>query len=606
MTIIDDESLVVTTTQSPSAAPLPTVVDEDVGNVFVNYSLARAISSPVTFEVVLTDGVAGFSHAGQDATIGEDVATLQNTTITIPPGETSGSVAITIVDDAIAEIEEGFTVTLNSLTNAVFEICNPSLLTCTPKQESFYFYISENDKPTVSFTNTDFSVVEASGGTHFETDLRLSAIAPNNVVFDFELIDGTAKRNTDYTPIASFGGIAKNSRNLVSGALRIPISYNSNYTGNKTFSIRVKHRVGSTYTVNFPSEYSEMVNGELVYTRTITIVDREAPEIRITSNATDVSDNATEFTIAENIDRGNLVIAYQLLNFGTTTPATAAQPVSFEYRLTDVTTTKNSDYMESNNRTETVQIGSSIGRLMIPITDDIENEGNETFILEFFNIVNGSKFTGQSITYKQTISIIDNELPTLSITNTELSVVENIGAGGFVVQVMLSGSTADQNPATDGDITFNYTLSDGTATVDSDYTLPEPSARSFTIAEGDLTASFAIPILDDAANPMSEGSETFDITINITKGARFGNNRITRTRTITIHDNELPTLTFQTEPISAIENNEDAVISVGVKLSVSHHQDVTFQYDMTDITTTKGIDYIEDGTRIGTVSKGNK
>ena len=323
------------------------------------------------------------------------------------------------------------------------------------------------------------------------------------------------------------------------------------------------------------------------------------------SNATDVSDNATEFTIAENVDRGNLVIAYQLLNFGTTTPATAAQPVSFEYRLTDVTTTKNSDYMESNNRTETVQIGSSIGRLSIPITDDIENEGNETFILEFFNIVNGSKFTGQSITYKQTISIIDNELPTLSITNTELSVVENIGAGGFVVQVMLSGSTADQNPATDGDVTFNYTLSDGTATVDSDYTLPAPSARSFTIAEGDLTASFAIPILDDAASPMSEGSETFDITINITKGARFGNNRITRTRTITIHDNELPTLTFQTEPISAIENNEDAVISVGVKLSVSHHQDVTFQYDMTDITTTKGIDYIEDGTRIGTVSKGN-
>ena len=282
MTIIDDESLVVTMTQSPSAAPLPTVVDEDVGNVFVNYSLARAISSPVTFEVVLTDGVAGFSHAGQDATIGEDVATLQNTTITIPPGETSGSVAITIVDDAIAEIEEGFTVTLNSLTNAVFEICNPSLLTCTPKQESFYFYISENDKPTVSFTNSDFTVVEASGGTHFETDLMLSAIAPNNVVFDFELIDGTAKRNTDYTPIASFGGITKNSRNLVGGALRIPISYNSNYTGNKTFSIRVKHRVGSTYTVNFPSEYSEMVNGELVYTRTITIVDREAPEIRIT------------------------------------------------------------------------------------------------------------------------------------------------------------------------------------------------------------------------------------------------------------------------------------------------------------------------------------
>ena len=458
----------------------------------------------------------------------------------------------------------------------------------------------KNDRPTVSFTNEDFSVVETSGGNHFVANLQLSSVAPNNVLFAFEFTDGTARKGIDYNEAnlsVGFLGISKGQTTLLS-PLRVPINYNSSYVGNKTFTLTVKHFSGSPYTVNFPSEYTETVNGEQRYSRTITIVDREAPEIEITTNA-------TNGTIAEDVAGGNLVVNYRILNFGTTTLATATQPVSFDYSLTDDTTSTGSDYIENDNQTETIQIGASSGSFTISITNDNENEGNESFILEFSNIVNGSIFTDHTISRSVDITIVDDELPILSISNSPLTVLENVGAGGLVVEVMLSGSTDDQDDSTDGDVTFNYTLRDGSATVGTDYTLP--NSRSFTIDEGDTSATFMIPILDDTDNPLSEGSETFDIIIDITKGARFVNGNIIKTETITIHDNELPTLSFPTAEIVGQESNNPAVpseIVVFVDLSVTHHQDVTFNYNMIDITATKNVDYLEDTNREVTIPAG--
>ena len=226
MTIVDDDSLVLTTSRVGEQD-----IDEDVGNVNINYSLATVISSPITFNVGLSDGViVGFNPP--QANFGSDYGSVRNMTITIPAGAASGSFSIPILDDSIAEVREGFTVTLSNLTHAVFDDCDVTHYACSPNEESFYFFINENDRPTLSFTNDDFSIIEAAGGTHFVVNLELSSVAPNHVIFNFIFTDGTAIQGTDYSVITGFQAIR---RGQTTNDFRIPIRYNSNYTGNKSF-----------------------------------------------------------------------------------------------------------------------------------------------------------------------------------------------------------------------------------------------------------------------------------------------------------------------------------------------------------------------------------
>ena len=306
--------------------------------------------------------------------------------------------------------------------------------------------------------------------------------------------------------------------------------------------------------------------------------------------------------MAENVTGGNLVVNYQLLEPGTTTLATATQPVSFEYDLIDETTVKGTDYTENTYRTETIAIGSSTGSFSIPITDDDLLEGNEIFTLELSNLVNGSIFTGSSITQSQEIIIVDNELPTLSIAKTPLTVVENIGAQGLVVEVMLSGPRNDYDPSTDLDVTIDYTLTADTATEGLDYT--QPVSRTVTIPEGMTAARFTIPILDDSVSPVAEGNETFDINLTITSGAKFGDGGTTKTQTITILDDDPPILTFHSSQLSVFENIETAAIVVRVDISTATYQDVTLNYSLSDVSSTKGVDYIEEVTREVTIFTG--
>ena len=421
MTIVDDDSLVLTVSR-----PGDQYVSEDIGNVSLNYTLATAISSTITFDVALSDGVRrGFFSP--EATFGTDYGSEKNFSITISAGETNGSILIPILEDESAEVEEGFTVTLDNLTHAIFDNCPVTQLGCTPNQEEFYFFITENDKPTLSFANDDFTVQESPGGANFDLELQLSNIAPNHAIFNFEYTDDSAREGVEYRKHNREFEFIYRGELMNRNMIRIPILYDSNYTGNKTFTISVVHFNSSPYKPNFPVEDTEVNDeGEQVkHSKVITIVDNEAPEIEITT---------TDFTVAENVSGGNLVVNYRLLSPGTTTLTTATKPVSFEYNLIDGTTTKNSDFTEVTNRTETIAIGGSTGSFSIPITDDSALEGNETFNLELSNLVNASIFTGSSITHTQEVIIVDNELPTLSIANTPLSVVENVGAEGLVVE----------------------------------------------------------------------------------------------------------------------------------------------------------------------------
>ena len=563
MTIVDDDLLRLT----PSVSS--TIVKEDAGEFVVNYSLSNAISSDVTFKVRLSNANRpGYGNARKNVDYGD----IENETITIPPGETSGSISIPIFEDSITEPLEAFKVEFYDLSHGTFPVEDPNNWTTLVS-------IDKNDLPTLSITNNTYTVLEDAGT--FDLNLMTTQLSVGDVAYKLHYLNqdtdtavvGTHYHQDSQRQIFSPGETTK--------IFPIQIIDAPSTEGNKTFTFSLEILSGAVY----PTD-AQTIDGEKRIVRTVTIIDDEPPAVEITNEDDD-------FTLAENA--GNLVINYVLGNATT-------HNVTFEYNLIDVTTLKNSDYTEADDdeREITIEAGRTSGSFSIPIIDDSENEGNETFKLVISELTGASVFLGDDIEYIQTVTIVDNEPPTLSIANSELSVDENTDARKIDIEVSLSGPTTDQSSNTNNIVTLDYALNDVSATKGVDYT--EPISRRISIQEGETTATFSIPILDDSTQ---EGNETFSITMNITTGAKFDDGLTTKTQTITIFDDELPTLSFQTAPIKVLENIDTTELVVGVQLSGIPHQDVTFDYNMVDVSTTKSVDYIEESIRTATISAGN-
>ena len=174
----------------------------------------------------------------------------------------------------------------------------------------------------------------------------------------------------------------------------------------------------------------------------------------------------------------------------------------------------------------------------------------------------------------------DNELPTLNITTTDFTTNEVVGNTNKVINLELS-SAAKQ------DVTFEFGMTDITTTKDSDYTEEEDEDdRQVTISaeSGVLTTSFSIPILNDSNN---EGNEPFDLVLSELSGAVFSNGKSTITKTITIHDDEPPTLSIATTNLNVLEDVGSDGFIVEFKLSGATDENVTFDYALSNGTATK-------------------
>ena len=237
-------------------------------------------------------------------------------------------------------------------------------------------------------------------------------------------------------------------------------------------------------------------------------------------------------------------------------------------------------------RTVTIPIGETMGSITIPILDDTRNEGDETFILTVSKFT-GAIFESRESTFTRTIKILDDELPTVKVSNSPLKVFEDVG--NYRLEFKLTGTTRN-------DVTFDYALgvAGDTATKNVDYTEPAALERMVTISGGETTASVSIPIRDDTSR---EGNESFNLTLSNVSGAVFESGA-THRESITIVDNESATLSITTTNFSVAEDIGTTGFVVNVALSEVTDLDVTFDYDLTNDTAEKGVDYVEDSNQI--------
>ena len=178
------------------------------------------------------------------------------------------------------------------------------------------------------------------------------------------------------------------------------------------------------------------------------------------------------------------------------------------------------DFSIANSGTLSVDSGDTAATIAVTITDDIEDENDETVVL---TLTSDATYTiGSPGAHTLTIGD-DDTTPVAAFASGASSVGE--GAGTVNVAVRLT-------PPPQEDVTVNYAVADGTATAGSDYTRPSGTTLSF--ATGTATATIAIPIIDDNA---AEGAETVVLTLGGCTGCTLG--RATQ-HTLTIRSSDNP------------------------------------------------------------------
>ena len=235
-----------------------------------------------------------------------------------------------------------------------------------------------------------------------------------------------------------------------------------------------------------------------------------------------------------------------------------------------------------------IPAGMTEDSLTITITNDDENEGNETFKVRLKSL-SGAVFASGD-TLDAVVTIVDNERPTLTFKGEPFSVAETDTSINIPVQ--LSGPTGSA-------VSFTYELIEGSAKPVSDYSIPSNLAGMIPIGMTEDSLTISIPDDDD-----NEGNETFTVRIKSLSGAVFASGTMLDI-VVTITDDEEPELLFKTTEFSPREDIMDAEFEVEVMLTGATDEIVTFDIALGGGTAIKDTDYADPTSLSGMIPIGS-
>jgi uncharacterized repeat protein (TIGR01451 family) len=179
--------------------------------------------------------------------------------------------------------------------------------------------------------------------------------------------------------------------------------------------------------------------------------------------------------------------------FTVTLSAVSGLDASVSYSTSDGTAAAGSDYT-STSGSLTIPAGSATGVISVTVLDDALPESTETFTLTLSSPVSATIGTGTAVG-----TIIDDENPPNIISVTDVTAGEAAGLVTFTLSLdTVSGS----------DVLVDYASNDGTAAAGQDYTAV---SGTLTIANGTLSNTVSVPILDDN---LDEITETFTLDLS--------------------------------------------------------------------------------------------
>ncbi|WP_341907400.1 Ig-like domain-containing protein [Fluviicola taffensis] len=540
-------------TESGTQTATVTITDNEVaptvtltGTTTIAENAAGVATLTATLSVATTTATTITIGYTGTATNGTDY-TPSSVTITISAGSTTGTVTIDPTDDALFEGSETVIADITSVTGG-----NGATESGT---QTATVTITDNEvAPTVTLTGTTTIAENAAGVATLTATLSVATTTATTITIGYT---GTATNGTDYTPSSVTITIPAGS---TTGTVTIDPTDDALFEGSETVIADITNVTGGNGATESGTQ-----------TATVTITDNEvAPTVTLTGT-TSIAENAA-----------GVATLTATLSVATTTATT----ITIGYTGT---ATNGTDYAPSSV-TITIPAGSTTGTVTIDPTDDVTSETSETVIADITNVTGGNGAT-ESGTQTAIVTITDDDTPTVSLSGT--TTVAEDGLANATLTLTLSVAST-QNV----DVTLGYT---GTATNGTDYAT---GTITVTIPAGSTSVTFDI---DPTSDLISEGNETVVIDITNVTGGNGTTENGTQTATVTIIDNDAPTVTLT--GTTTIAENAAGVATLTATLSNVATTATTITIGYTG-TATNGTDYtpssvtitIPAGSTTGTVT----
>ncbi len=531
-TIIDNDT-------APTLSINDVTVDEGAGLATFTVSLDHATTAPVSFDYATSDGSANSADY-----------TSVSGSLEIPVGSTEVTITVPIAEDFYSEGDETFTVTLSNVSDNV-DLTGSDLEGVGTIQDSGSG--AGIDVPTAEDTvyavlSGDTDVTEGDSATYTvslvdENGVSVVVSEPTDVTIT--LTSGTAEAG-DYaeTPVTVTIQPGDSSA-TVDVATFEDVDFDD-----ETFTAAISN-------VEETGEFEAITVGAESSVET-TIVDNDtAPTISIDDVTVDEGAGTATFTVS--------------LDHATTAP------VTFDYATADGSA-NSADYTSVAGTLE-IPAGSTEVTITVPITDDLYNEGDETFTVTLSNVSDNVDLTGSDLegvgTIQDSGSGAGIDVPTAedtvyAVLSGDTDVTEGDSATYTVSLVDENGDSVVISEPTEVTITFTS----GSAEA-GDYA---ETPVTVTIQPGDSSATVAVPTYED----VDFDDETFTAAIsNVEETGEFeaievGSNSSIET---TIVDNDT-TPTISIDDVTVDEGAGLATFTVSLDHATT--APVTFDYATAD------------------------
>ena len=435
-----------------------------------SYSVAEAAGT-VTLVATRTGGSSGsasgyYRTANGTATAGQDYTPTTNFVTWLDGDTANKNVVLTILNDALVEPAETFTVSF--FTNTVGASLG-ALTTATVT-------ITDDDTPPASpgviqFAQAAYSVGEATGTvTLVATRTSGSSSSVNGY---YRTANGTATAGQDYTATTNF------------------VTWADGDTANKNVAITILNdsvvESNETFTVTFFTTFGgATIGAQAAATVTITDDDTPPPSPGVIQFA------QAAYTVGEAAGTVTLVA---------TRTGGSSSSVNGYYRTANGTATAGQDYTATTNFMTWADGDTANKNVVITVLNDTIVEPAETFTVTFFTTFGGATIGAQATA-------------TVTINDDEVVVPENhppVLPANTVVTLVRPASLVFTNTATDIDVpaqtlTYQLLASPSSATIDANGIVRwTPPAASTNFFQAKVT---------DSGTPTRSATNSFYVIVN--------------------------------------------------------------------------------------------
>ena len=506
------------------------------------FEIRLSVNAPVDLTFTL-DYVGGGS-----AEVGD--YSLSPTLIVIVAGADSVTVAVTVVDDSVAEVEESFELRLNSVLPSV-AIAPTGSITVT---------IPESDQPTTPVLPSAVTATLSLGSVTLEEgdterfEIRLNVNAPVDLTFTLDYVGGGSAEVGDYS-------LSPTVIVIGAGTDRVMVEV--------TAVDDTDAEPDEVFTLSLMSDPSSSL---------VMIGDPGSITITIPANDQPPEATAVEFVVTTaSINEGDeYEIELRLVDSdGNALSHSQDIEVTLAVNTNSDTTLSAGEYLldgeQKFSTMVTIPANKITGTVLFQSVDDNDDEPDKYITLRISAVDQVSWDVNMTLR----INVHDDDDPPVVIGFDRDAYRVSEGSGSLTLTVsVISGMLMET-------VTLSYVVSDVSTTGSDDYTV---TVEMLELSMMTPSVTISVDITDDTSY---EPDEEFTVELS---GAPAGITLDPATATVSIIDNDAVVIGFDRDAYRVSEGSGSLTLTVSV-ISGVLMETITLSYVVSDVSTTVSDDY---------------